>query len=67
MTSLEESGPSYGMLKEAFVPGLLLGMSGVVYELLRAHPESRLPSFLVLEDIAEGAPVRASAPEAMPA
>jgi type 2 lantibiotic biosynthesis protein LanM len=67
VTSLEESGPSYGMLKEAFVPGLLLGMSGVVYELLRAHPESKLPSFLVLEDTQDSAPVRALAPEAVPA
>lgn len=51
VTALEESGPSYGMLKDAFVPGLLLGMSGVVYQLLRADPASALPSFLVLEDL----------------
>ncbi len=67
VTSLEESGPSYGMLKEAFVPGLLLGMSGVVYELLRAHPDSRLPSFLVLEDTVESVAGRAVTPEAVPA
>lgn len=51
VSALEDSGPSYGMLKDAFVPGLLLGMSGVVYQLLRADPASALPSFLVLEGL----------------
>ena len=51
VTALEESGPSYGVLKDAYVPGLLLGISGVVYQLLRADPASRLPSFLVLEGL----------------
>jgi type 2 lantibiotic biosynthesis protein LanM len=51
VASLEASGPSFGMFKEAFVPGLLLGMGGVVYQLLRAHPQSALPSFLTMEGL----------------
>ncbi|HWA90124.1 MAG TPA: type 2 lanthipeptide synthetase LanM family protein [Rhizomicrobium sp.] len=47
VSALEDSGPSYGVLKDAYVPGLLLGMSGVVYQMLRADPKSALPSFLV--------------------
>jgi type 2 lantibiotic biosynthesis protein LanM len=48
LTSIEERGPSCGMAREAFVPGLLPGLGGVVYQLLRTHPENGLPSILTV-------------------
>ena len=48
VTSLEDNGPVCGMAKDAFVPGLLPGVGGIAYQLLRAHPESQLPSVLIL-------------------
>jgi type 2 lantibiotic biosynthesis protein LanM len=48
LTSLEQYGPSFGMGRNAFTPGLLPGMGGVAYQLLRAHPEHDLPSILTL-------------------
>jgi len=46
LTSLEQHGPSFGMGRDAFMPGLLPGLGGVAYQLLRAHPEHDLPSIL---------------------
>lgn len=46
LTSLEQHGPSLGMGRNAFTPGLLPGLGGIAYQLLRAHPESELPSIL---------------------
>jgi type 2 lantibiotic biosynthesis protein LanM len=46
LTSLEQDGPSCGMGRNAFAPGLLPGVGGVAYQLLRAHPENDLPSIL---------------------
>ena len=46
LTSLEQDGPSFGMGRNAFTPGLLPGVGGVAYQLLRAHPDSDLPSIL---------------------
>ena len=48
LTSLEQHGPSCGMGRDAFAPGLLPGLGGVAYQLLRAHPEHDLPSILTL-------------------
>jgi lantibiotic modifying enzyme len=48
LTTLERDGPVCGLMREAFVPGLLAGLGGVAWQLLRAHPESRLPSILTL-------------------
>ncbi|GGA01229.1 type 2 lanthipeptide synthetase LanM family protein [Dyella caseinilytica] len=48
LSSLEEYGPSCGLTKGVFVPGLMPGLGGVAYQLLRIHPESRLPSVLLL-------------------
>lgn len=45
--SLEEHGPVSGLAREAFVPGLLPGLGGVAYQLLRLHPDSAVPSVLV--------------------
>ncbi|HEY2113874.1 MAG TPA: type 2 lanthipeptide synthetase LanM family protein [Candidatus Angelobacter sp.] len=47
LTSLEQHGPSCGMGRNAFAPGLLPGLGGVAYQLLRAHPEHDLPSILI--------------------
>jgi type 2 lantibiotic biosynthesis protein LanM len=47
LTSLEQHGPSRGMGRNTFfAPGLLPGLGGVAYQLLRAHPEHDLPSIL---------------------
>jgi lantibiotic modifying enzyme len=46
LTSLEQHGPSCGIAGNACVPGLLPGLGGVAYQLLRAHPEAELPSIL---------------------
>ncbi|HEX3586242.1 MAG TPA: type 2 lanthipeptide synthetase LanM family protein [Candidatus Angelobacter sp.] len=48
LTSLEQDGPSCGMGRNAFAPGLLPGVGGVAYQLLRAHPQHDLPSILTL-------------------
>jgi type 2 lantibiotic biosynthesis protein LanM len=48
LTSLETHGPTCGLTREAFVPGLMPGIGGIAYQLLRAHPGSTLPSVLTL-------------------
>ena len=48
LTSLEDHGLNCGSLRQIFQPGLLAGQGGVLYQLLRAHPDSHLPSFLTL-------------------
>ena len=48
LSSLEQHGPSCGMRGKAFAPGLLPGLGGIAYQLLRAHPEHDLPSILTL-------------------
>lgn len=48
VSSLEIHGPICGIARDVFVPGLMPGLGGVAYELLRAHPESRLPDVLML-------------------
>ena len=48
VSGIEDHKPSCGMARDAFVPGLLPGLGGVAYQLLRAHPESDLPSILTL-------------------
>ena len=47
LTSLEQHGASVGMGRNAFTPGLLPGVGGIAYQLLRAHPENDLPSILI--------------------
>lgn len=52
LTSLEEHGPCCGLLRETFAPGLMPGATGIVYQLLRSHPDSGLPSILAPARIA---------------
>lgn len=47
--SLERNGPVSGLLRDTFTPGLLHGLGGVGYQLLRMHPGCDLPSVLTLE------------------
>jgi type 2 lantibiotic biosynthesis protein LanM len=47
LTGLEQHGPSCGIAGNACVPGLLPGLGGIAYQLLRAHSESDLPSILM--------------------
>jgi type 2 lantibiotic biosynthesis protein LanM len=46
LTGLEQHGPLCGIAGNASVPGLLPGLGGIAYQLLRAHPEAGLPSIL---------------------
>jgi len=50
LTSIEDRGPTCGLTRDVFVPGMLPGVGGVAYQLLRAHPESDLPSVLTLSE-----------------
>ncbi|MEV5968997.1 type 2 lanthipeptide synthetase LanM family protein [Streptomyces sp. NPDC051921] len=47
ITGIEQRGPVGGLAKEAFAPGLLPGLSGVVHHLLGMHREARLGSPLL--------------------
>lgn len=49
LTSIEDHGPTCGVSRDAFVPGLMSGQSGIAYQLLRAHRDSDLPSVLTLD------------------
>lgn len=49
VTSLEIYGPSCGVANDAFIPGLMPGIGGIAYQLLRAHPDNDLPSLLLPE------------------
>jgi type 2 lantibiotic biosynthesis protein LanM len=48
LSGLEEHGPVGGWSKDAFTPGLMPGLGGILHLLLRMHPESRLASPMLL-------------------
>lgn len=48
ISGLEARGPVAGLARDAFSPGLMAGLGGVIHTLLRMHPESRLVSPLLL-------------------
>lgn len=60
ITSLEDNGPVSGLARDAYSPGLLAGLGGVAYQLLRLHPHSDLPSVLTLDVPANGGRPRVS-------
>jgi lantibiotic modifying enzyme len=45
--SLEKYGPASGLARAAFCPGLMPGLGGVAYQLLRMDPRCELPSILL--------------------
>jgi type 2 lantibiotic biosynthesis protein LanM len=47
LTSLERHGAVSGLARDAFSPGLLPGLGGVAYQLLRMHPGCALPTVLI--------------------
>jgi lantibiotic modifying enzyme len=47
LTSLEDHGPCSGITRDAFTPGLMPGLGGIAYQLLRMHPDHELPSILI--------------------
>ncbi|KAF1017019.1 MAG: hypothetical protein GAK31_00278 [Stenotrophomonas maltophilia] len=50
ISSVEEhQGMVGGLTRAAFTPGLMIGLAGAIYGLLRMHPDCRLPSPLLLE------------------
>lgn len=52
--SVETNGPVSGMSRDAFSPGLLGGLGGVAYQLLRMSDDSALPSPLTLGEPGAG-------------
>lgn len=46
LTSIEDHGPCSGFVRDVLSPGLLPGVGGIAYQLLRMHPDSDLPSML---------------------
>lgn len=51
LSGLEEFGPTCGIVRDALVPGLFTGTAGIAYQLLRMHPDSDLPSVLLLGEL----------------
>jgi lantibiotic modifying enzyme len=47
LASVAEFGPVAGLARDAFSPGLMPGIGGVAYQLLRMHPDCPLPSMLL--------------------
>lgn len=47
LTSMEDFGAVAGPNRDAFRPGLLNGIAGIGYQLLRMHPQCPLPSVLL--------------------
>lgn len=47
LTSIEQHGACSGFVRDALAPGLLPGIGGIAYQLLRMHPECDLPSILI--------------------
>lgn len=47
LTSLEMHGACSGFVRQTLTPGLLPGVGGIAYQLLRMHPDSTLPSVLL--------------------
>jgi type 2 lantibiotic biosynthesis protein LanM len=45
--SIEKYGAASGLARAAFCPGLMPGLGGVAYQLLRMDPDCELPSLLV--------------------
>ncbi len=56
LTSMEDFGAVAGPNRDAFRPGLLNGIAGIGYQLLRMHPQCQLPSVL-LPDPGPGTPL----------
>ncbi|WP_436500543.1 type 2 lanthipeptide synthetase LanM family protein [Actinokineospora sp. HUAS TT18] len=50
--SLEANGVTTGLAREVYSPSMMSGSGGVAYQLLRMHPDCRLPSVLLLGDTA---------------
>lgn len=48
LSSLEQDRLSFDTGRTAFTPGLLPGLGGVAYQLMRTHPDHDLPSILTL-------------------
>lgn len=47
LASLDQHGSRCGITNDVFSPSLMTGPGGIAYQLLRAHPEARLPSFVL--------------------
>jgi lantibiotic modifying enzyme len=49
LSSIEEHGIVGGLARDAFTPGFMSGISGSIHQLVRMHPDCRLPSPLLME------------------
>jgi type 2 lantibiotic biosynthesis protein LanM len=52
VSSLGEHGPVSGLARDTLSPGLMTGIGGVAYQLLRMDPRSPLPSVLLPDPLA---------------
>ena len=50
LTSMEDHGPVCGIVRDAFAPGLMSGLGGIAWQLLRAGEGHELPTILTMED-----------------
>ncbi len=64
LSGLEDFGPSCGLATDTLEPGVMTGVSGIAYQLLRMHPDSRLPSLLLPDPGPARRPVDAGVPVA---
>lgn len=55
LASVAEFGPISGLARDAFSPGLMAGVGGVAYQLLRMHPDCPLPSVMLPDPGTDGA------------
>lgn len=53
ISSLEVHGPRCGMTGDTPAPGMLSGVAGVVWQLLRAHADASLPSVMCQGDVVQ--------------
>ena len=49
VSSIEQHGFVAGLVRSAFVPGLMPGAGGIAYQLLRMDPACELPSVLIID------------------
>ncbi|HTZ45760.1 MAG TPA: type 2 lanthipeptide synthetase LanM family protein [Jatrophihabitans sp.] len=49
VASIEQNDAASGLARSAFVPGLMPGLGGVAYQLLRMDPDCPLPSALIID------------------
>lgn len=52
--SIEKYGPTTSLARQTFEPGLVVGVGGMAYQLLRMHPDCDLPTVLLPDPLRAG-------------